>query len=82
MICLISKEYNMNTDKFFNLIDEVASVAAMMQRGGKFVELSTYFRNHCPGITDEEVSVICEVLYPMQRRIREDLKNRGLLSSI
>jgi hypothetical protein len=69
-------------DKFFNIIDEVATVAMMMQRGCKFVEISTYFRNHVPGITDEEVSVICEVLYPMQRRIREDLKNRGLLSNI
>jgi hypothetical protein len=66
-------------DKFFNIIDEVATVAMMMQRGCKFVEISTYFRNHVPGITDEEVKTICDVLVPLQNRIRKDLKERNLL---
>jgi hypothetical protein len=51
----------------------------MMQRGCKFVEISTYFRNHVPGITDEEVKTICDVLVPLQNRIRKDLKERNLL---
>jgi hypothetical protein len=63
----------MQTSVFFRIIDEVASVAADMQRGGKYVELSTYFRNHVPGITDEQVEVVTKVLYSLQRRIRERL---------
>lgn len=66
-------------DKFFNIIDEVATVAMMMQRGCIFVEISTYFRNHVPGITDEEVKTICDVLVHLQNRIREDLKKGDLL---
>lgn len=60
-------------DKFYNIIDEVATIVNDMHRGARYVELSTYFRNRVPGITDAEISAICDVLYPMQRKIQENL---------
>lgn len=61
----------MTTKKFANIIGEVAAVAANMASGCKYVELTTYFRNHVPEMTDEEIATASKILYSLQRAIRK-----------
>jgi hypothetical protein len=61
----------MTTKKFANIIGEVAAVAANMVSGCKYVELTTYFRNHVPEMTEEEIATASNILYALQRAIRK-----------
>ncbi len=55
--------------KFANIIGEVAAVAASMANGCKYVELTTYFRNRVPEMTEEEIATASNILYALQRKI-------------
>lgn len=56
--------------KFANIIGEVAAIAANMASGCNYVELTTYFRNHVPGMTEEEIATASNILYALQRKIK------------
>lgn len=61
----------MTTKKFANIIGEVAAIAANMVCGCKYVELTTYFKNHVPEMTDEEIATASKILYSLQRAIKK-----------
>lgn len=61
----------MANKKFANIVGEVAAVAANMVCGCKYVELTTYFKNHVPEMTDEEIATASNILYSLQKAIRK-----------
>lgn len=63
------------SDKLYNIIDEAIIVASQMYQGTIFVELSTYFKNHIPGITNEEIEILRDILLPIQERVQKQFKN-------
>lgn len=61
----------MTNKKFANIVGEVAAVAANMVCGCKYVELTTYFKNHVPEMTDEEIATASNILYSLQQAIKK-----------
>lgn len=58
----------MNNLHLFNLLSEMCDMSIAIADGCKFVEISTYLRNHIPGITDAEIELFRDILGPVQQR--------------
>lgn len=58
----------MDTQHLFNLLSEMCDMSIAIADGCKFVEISTYLRNHIPGITAEQIELFRDILTPVQHR--------------
>jgi hypothetical protein len=58
----------MNDNHLANLLMEMCDMATAIAQGCQFVEISTYLRNHIPGITDAEIELFRDILNPVQQR--------------
>ena len=58
----------MNTEHLFNLLSEMCDMSIAIADGCRFVEISTYLRNHVPGITTEQIELFRDILNPVQHR--------------
>lgn len=67
----------LHNDKMFNIVDEVSILTMQIQRGLYTNNIAEYFRYRVPGITEDEIAAICEVLYPLQARVQKHIKDHG-----
>lgn len=61
----------MTNKKFANIVGEVTAIASNMAMGCEYVELTTYFKNHVPEMTDEEIATASKILYSLQTAIKK-----------
>lgn len=64
-------------DKMFNIVDEVSILTMQIQRGLFVNNIAEYFRHRIPGIREDELAAICEVLGSLQSRVQKYIKEHG-----
>ena len=60
----------MNKTQICEMLSVMSDMTKAACEGVNFVEVSTYVRNHCPGIEPEFVEVFRDMIYPIVRKNR------------
>lgn len=60
------KAMHMHKEQISNMLWEMAEMVDAVHNGSRFVEISTYVKNHCPGIEPEFIEVFRDFLGKLQ----------------